>query len=89
MKFRKRPVVIEAIQFTDNDSALRIARWAGSPPVRLLTEPGEGRCYGIEIVTLEGTMLASLRDWVIRGVDGEFYPCKPDIFARTYEKEAE
>lgn len=44
-------------------------------------------CAGkVEITTLEGTLTASIGDWIIKGVKGEFYPCKPDIFAATYEK---
>jgi hypothetical protein len=47
----------------------------------------EGNVYGLRIHTLEGEMRADINDWVIRGVRGEFYPCKPDIFAATYEPE--
>jgi len=76
MKFRKKPVVIDAIE------------WDGD--VRAVLEFVDDTGIGFDgdqvmIVTLEGTMTASLGDWIIRGVQGELYPCKPDIFARTYE----
>lgn len=76
MKFRKKPVVIEAMRWTGNNSDELVA-W--SPSVRL-------NAFGaLEIPTLEGMMEASKGDWIIRGVNGEFYPCKPDIFEKTYE----
>ena len=85
MKFRKKPVVIEAIQLTDQNG-YEIIRWAhnGLPPeansifVRSFTV--------LSIRTLEGEMFAYPGDWIIKGVKGEFYPCKPDIFDATYEK---
>lgn len=84
-KYRKKPVVIEAMQFVADgehpvDSAHAIARWCGeSCPVKW------GPMPTILIPTLEGDMVASPGDYIIRGVQGEFYPCKPDIFAATYE----
>ena len=80
-KFRKRPVVIEAMQFTDATkdrcfnwvTGNRMARFDGNEDPVMLIE------------TLEGNMVVSLGDWIIKGVKGEFYPCKPDIFAETYE----
>lgn len=80
-KFRKRPVVIEAMQFTEEHrqqcfefiTCDHYADWdANGIPV-------------IRIETLEGTMTASFGDWIIRGVKGEFYPCRADIFEATYE----
>lgn len=84
-RYQKRPVQIQALQFSDNDSALAIAKWGGTPPITLCIDPATGQCYGIEIETLEGTMIASLGDWIIRGIKGEFYPCRGDIFGATYE----
>lgn len=87
MKFRKKPVVVEAIQFTGHNK-FEIADWA-------LQENGAtGITFpkgtnNIEIFTLEGTMTASPGDFIIKGVKGEFYPCKPDIFELTYEVAAE
>lgn len=80
MQFKKKPVVIDAVQWY---------------PARGITDPafadllaGKSRFVGggkLEIATLEGPVTASPGDWIIKGVAGEFYPCKPDIFERTYE----
>jgi hypothetical protein len=85
-KFRKKPVVIEAVQLT-------WSTW--SEVCELMGDAiGPGRAHGVHrddgrielaIPTLEGTHTASEGDWIIRGIKGEFYPCKPDIFAATYE----
>jgi len=80
-KFRKKPVVIEARLLT-LESSTEVAAWCGGrswsrPPMRAVT--------GLTIPTLEGDMSASYGDWIIKGVNGEFYPCKPDIFTKTYE----
>lgn len=83
-KYRKRPVVIEAMQFVDQTSVEPIVNWAG-PDVRPARVMGGSDYTSFHIVTLEGTMQAGLGDWIIRGVQGEFYPCKPDIFEATYE----
>lgn len=79
-KYRKKPVEIEAVQLTDNDGQIVdwITRYSGNARIN--------NFYQIEIVTLEGTMTAFPGDWIIRGVQGEFYPCKPDIFKATYEE---
>lgn len=79
MKYRKKPVVIEAIQWNGNNET-EIANWS----------KGSGRYIEFEgdvvrIETLEGIMSANLNDYIIKGVKGEFYPCKPDIFKETYE----
>lgn len=80
MKFRKKPVVIEAVQVTD-DSIEDVLRWLNSGKAGFtLSLKGE-----FHINTLEGDMEVSPGDWVIKGVKGEFYPCKPDIFAATYD----
>ena len=92
-KFTKKPVVIEALQ---NDGTWPpVIAWleAIAPPelggfvFAPLTKPPITRNPdgSLNIVTLEGTMRANVGDWIIRGVKGEFYPCKPDIFAATYE----
>jgi hypothetical protein len=78
MKYRKKPVVIEAIQFLGDENVNAVAKFVGDPD-----EYGKADFYDIE--TLEGTMTARPGDWIIRGVQGEFYPCKPDIFEATYE----
>jgi hypothetical protein len=80
MKFRKRPVVIDAIQWTGQDSYAAIRDFLGPDFICWHT------CHDtISIRTLEGTMVARVNDWIIRGVQGEHYPCKPDIFEATYE----
>ena len=76
MKYRKKPVEIEARQFTDSRDWMDVVQWCGG------ALGSDGR---LEISTLEGVMKAEIDDWIIRGVQGEFYPCKPDIFEATYE----
>ena len=76
MKYRKKPVVIEAIQFTGNFSEVEV----------FVGGDAEFRDGQLVIATLEGAMRADHNDWIIKGVKGEFYPCKPDIFEMTYEK---
>ena len=85
-KYRKKPLIIEAIQLTRNffEQALEFVpeknrcNWGSG-------EFAEDACY-IEIVTLEGTMEAHEGDYIIKGIKGEFYPCQEDIFNLTYEK---
>lgn len=88
-KYRKKPVVIEAIELCRN-FAEQAVDFVGTENVSdfNLGELYEDACY-IEIKTLEGVMTASEGDFIIKGVNGEFYPCKPDIFAKTYEEVAE
>jgi hypothetical protein len=81
--FKKKPVVIEALQFVDKKSALDILEWARSTDIVFVDRLDTP--WVIEIRTLEGVMEASLGDWVIKGIQGEFYPCKPDIFVNSYE----
>lgn len=80
MKYRKKPIIIDAIQWDGTvETAQFLVRW------------GEGHIIWyfnqnyISIMTLEGTMNVNINDWVIRGTKGEFYPCKPDIFSDIYE----
>ena len=82
MKFRKKPVVVEAVQFT-GENAFEVWRFMGES--RLVTNTELHHTDSPVIHTLEGQLVASPGDWVIKGVMGEFYPCKPDIFAATYE----
>lgn len=79
-KFRKKPVVIEAIEWTgDNFNHVYEFMHGIKDTITNTTDKK------IIIHTLEGDMTADLNDWIIKGVNGEFYPCKPDIFAKTYE----
>lgn len=80
-QYRKKPVVIEAIQFTD-ESKDRARNFIRCNVGIAFDENGSPT---LKIQTLEGVMTASLGDYIIKGVDGEFYPCKPDIFEKTYE----
>lgn len=85
MKYRKKPVIIEAIQFIDNaDRIIEIHEFMGGDTIRVNYEDKDNPYLKIE--TLEGIMKASVGDYIIKGVNGEFYPCKPDIFEKTYER---
>ena len=75
MKYRKKPVVIEALQYTGNQK--EIIEFTGNE--HIFTP------IGLVIHTLEGDHRAKIGDWIIKGIQGEFYPCKPDIFDQTYE----
>jgi hypothetical protein len=82
-KYRKKPVVIEAVQWTGDNIA----------EIQMFMRPDWPEYMGefsdmdeiLGINTLEGLHVARLNDWVIKGIKGEFYPCKPDIFEQTYE----
>lgn len=86
MKYRKKPVVIEAVQLLKAGEE-PTAAWMESfhAFMEKCADWSSDRDEGIAIRTLEGTMRADPGDWIIRGVKGEYYPCKPDIFAATYE----
>ncbi|WP_214771479.1 hypothetical protein [Exiguobacterium sp. s133] len=95
-KYRKKPVVIEAVKLEDEYKSIvesiefvysigmETSEWGMNSTVRSVKEDG-----GFSIETLEGNMFAKFGDYIIKGVQGEFYPCKPDIFEATYEKAAE
>ena len=94
MKFRKKPIVIEAFQMTrehreDNSEwpnwlheAWQFARGTVGSLYPTQREPDD---RNLAISTLEGVLIVSLGDWIIRGINEEIYPCKPDIFEATYE----
>jgi hypothetical protein len=89
-KFRKKPVVIDAIEFTIDAYFIETLRVFCGDKAALKVIPGDNQPYGsasavVLIDTLEGQMTANVGDFIIKGVKGEFYPCKPDIFAATYE----
>lgn len=77
MKFRKKPIVIDAVEFDGDTETLKMF---GVPFEQDFPEDAP------KINTLEGKLIISFGDWVIRGVNGEYYPCKPDIFEKTYER---
>ena len=77
MKYKKKPVIIEAIQWTGNNYD-EVKAFIGN-------NANQSGYNNLHIFTLEGVMTASAGDYIIKGVKGEFYPCKPDIFNETYE----
>jgi len=83
VKYRKKPVVIEAEQWEGSKESWDRIMAMGNVPWK----PGDMGSKTFTITTLEGDHLVGDGDYVIRGVKGEFYPCKPDIFEMTYEKE--
>ncbi len=80
-KYRKKPVVIEAAQFDGSERSIVEILALQSDKTKVLREDAGD----LMIPTLEGLMRASVGDYVIRGVQGELYPCKPDIFEQTYD----
>lgn len=90
MKFRKKPVVIEAVQF-NGANVCEIEDFVGKELRQTIVDDCGYKAgvtapiVGLIIETLEGDMVASPLDYIIKGVKGEFYPCKPDIFKATYE----
>lgn len=76
-QFRKKPLAVAAIQFTP-DSFEAVVAFLGS-------NRADSTAWSIYIVTPEGTMEAHMGWWIIKGVKGEFYPCRPDVFEATYE----
>lgn len=91
-KYRKKPIVIDAFQLTEETLMSMYVSNACDPDIIIGTQ----KCHicryitekmkGLSIPTLEGTMFANIDDWIIKGVNGEIYPCKPDIFDKCYEK---
>lgn len=85
MNYRKKPVVVQALQFR-GDNAGDIIRMFSTPDRPIIYEDNvETGAKVLYIYTLEGVMRASFGDYIIRGVQGECYPCKPDIFEATYD----
>ena len=93
MKYRKKPVIIEAVRLENDyhsiynavefvfNIGMETSVIGANATVKDVQDRG-----GLEIPTLEGTMKADFGDYIIKGIQGEFYPCKPDIFEATYEK---
>lgn len=81
MKYRKKPVVVEAIQYQREKNIGEILNFVNDGSLEY--DPEKNEYY---IQTLEGNMYLSKGDFIIKGVNGEFYPCKPNIFKKTYEK---
>jgi hypothetical protein len=85
MKFRKKPVVIEAVQW-NGDNLAQLQDW-GAPVTILPATDMQSLIVGTleDGPNCEAVHVATMHDWIIKGVNGEFYPCKPDIFAKTYD----
>ena len=85
-KFKKIPVVIEAYELNDENKDA-IIKWSTKERPIIIVTGDEGRGVFVkyaDINTLEGVMTANLGDWIIKGVEGEVYPCKPSVFEKTY-----
>lgn len=82
--FRQIPVVIDARQLT-NDNLDEIIHWIDSVSGHWLCSRSSSTSHPLMIRTLDGNHVAAIGDWIINDVEGEFYPCKPDIFEMTYE----
>ena len=82
MKFRKKPIEIEAMQFTEESKNV-VYHWMTG--TNHYADFDEDNNPILRIKTLEGIMAANIGDWIIKGIAGEYYPCKPDIFEATYE----
>lgn len=80
LTFTKKPVTVEAMRW-DGENEHEIAEWAGWEEVQIKTSNPPF----LVVRTFEGTTLASVGDWIIKGTKGEFYPCKPDVMADVYE----
>jgi len=83
MKFRKKPVVIDAFQYQEQDFCF-FPKWANDAGC-FVKYYKDNELEKLCIKTLEGEMLVNIGDWIIKGVKGELYPCKPDIFEATYD----
>ena len=86
-KYRKKPIVIEAFEWLPHSPAVDTPGWFFDACMAKTAYPEDDGT--LSITTLEGVMSAQVHDWIIRGVKGELYPCKPDIFAATYESAQE
>lgn len=83
--YRKKPVGIEAIQFSRKNYG-EVREFTNNTAKNLIVSQTPGSKYTCIIPTLEGNMVAQEGDYIIKGVQGEFYPCKPEIFEATYEE---
>jgi hypothetical protein len=83
-QFRKKPVIVEAMRYSI-DSRDKCIEFCGAVHTAIDDDGAEYELQNLRIVTLEGTMFVQLGDWIIKGVKGEYYPCKHDIFIETYE----
>lgn len=85
-RFRKKPVEVEAMQVDGTvERSYELLNWIVTNGGDAVRGHSSTHGYDITVGTLEGDMHATPGDWIIRGIQGEFYPCKPDIFAASYE----
>lgn len=89
MKYRKKPIEVEAIQLTE-ENAKEIAEWCNGACENFMINPPKFGCLHVNFLEdkriLREEMIAFAGDWIIKESDGEFYPCKPKKFEKTYEK---
>lgn len=85
IKYKKKPVIIEALQFKSDMSIKDLNDLIDFIGMKNIVDIGRDNLY-LTIRTLEGNMIASPGDYIIKGIQGEFYSCKPDIFEQTYDK---
>lgn len=88
-RYTKKPVTIEAMRldFADNERVEAIMKWVGDDILFFNYDPMVNHFCAAHIKTLEGPLFVSQGDYIIKGIEGEFYPCKPDIFDKTYTLE--
>lgn len=85
--YRRKPVVIKAVKWDETHKTLELLQSAGLQDVRYVGNPTSPHVRSLGIWTLEGTMGVLKGDYIIQGIDGEFYPCKADIFKKLHTKE--
>ena len=85
-KYRKKPVIVDALEWTGKPMPLPDWLRNAIPGLAMIVSYGDDPTCFLKIATREGEMQAGPGDWIIRGIKGELYPCKPDIFIATYER---
>jgi hypothetical protein len=85
-KFRKKPVVIDAFQYTGESSTNNFPSWLKEAAIDMKVYFNTHHGMSLTIKTLEGDHRADINDWIIKGIKNELYPCNPDIFEATYEE---
>jgi hypothetical protein len=85
MKFRKKPIIIDALQF-NGVWTKELSDFCGEKAIPIMYIVFDHSCAEVQVKTPDGRRYASIGDWIIKGTSGEFYPCKPDIFEKIYEE---
>lgn len=87
VQFRKKPIVVEAVRWDgSSEMAKKLVKWINDQGGSANFFDVKDMTFSISISTLEGEMYAHPGDWIIQGVENEFYPCKPSVFAKTFER---